>query len=176
MEIVNVLAMLGAAVAAVFAYLTVREARLARHENATERAVQRLERLARLVGELGERVADGSTRPGTLWFALATFTQRKVLAALAAIPVDEFPLPECRALVEYEVDSASREGIQKVYNGTKAALIELANTTTTLTADAPNRSRRIPARVGRRLIAWLRRAYRDARKGSTTQDVGVPTV
>jgi hypothetical protein len=137
MEVVNVLAMLGAALAAVFAFLTVREARRSRLEDAVERRLQRLERLAQLVGELGERVGDASTRSGTLCFALAVFTQRKLFAALAAIPEDEFALPECRALVEYLVDPASRERIQSVYDGTKAALVELASVTAAVTAPAP---------------------------------------
>jgi predicted nucleic acid-binding Zn ribbon protein len=54
---------------------------------------------------------------------MAAFTQRKLLVVLAAIPEDDFALPECRGLVEYEVD---RQKAQRIYDRTKAALVELA--------------------------------------------------
>ena len=90
--------MIAAALAAAFAFLTVREARLSRIEERRHRRLRRLEELAKLVAELGKQVGDASTRHGNLWFVLATFTQRELMATLSAIPEESASSPSgiCR--------------------------------------------------------------------------------
>src|SRR5919201_477342 len=117
-----------------------RESRKRRHWT-----LGRLERLGELVGDLGKQVGDASTRSGNLWFILATFTQRQLMALLAAMPEEDFALPECRALVQYEVD---RQKPQRIYDRTKAALIELAHAIDLVGRDPRPMSG---------LVAWLRR-------------------
>jgi hypothetical protein len=122
-ELANLAAVALATMSTLLAVLALDQSRRSQAEEGAARKLERLERVGELVGELGERVADASTRRGTLPWALAVFTQRRLLVALAIVG-DEFALPACRALLEREVDA---NHAQPIYDGTKAALVEIAN-------------------------------------------------
>jgi hypothetical protein len=96
--LVSAVAALGALV---FAYLTVRQARQARAEEKAALRLQSLQRVSEIVGELGDAMLRGLDRSYIPLNVLGPINQRRLAAALAAVP-DE--LPACDSLTKPEPD------------------------------------------------------------------------